>query len=141
MSTRLLSQEYVKELREHIFVKSATQRTVSFTPEFKQFAYNELCRGKTMREVFTQAGFDIKKLGEKRVANFQMLIEKYSEREEGFSDKRTHNCRKEAQTDEAKLRRKLSELEHQVAYLQQENTFLKKIDAAEKAVKKNCRQK
>ena len=33
MSTRLLSQEYVKELQEHIYVKIATQRVVTFTTD------------------------------------------------------------------------------------------------------------
>ena len=141
MSTRLLSQEYVKELQEHIYVKIATQRVVTFTSEFKQLAYNELHRGKTMRQVFEEAGFDTEKLGQMRLMNFQNRLEKYSQREEGFSDKRSGNCRKEVQTDEAKLRKKLSQLEHQIEYLRQENAFLKKIDEAEKAVEKNCRRK
>ena len=141
MSTRLLSQEYVKELQEHIYVKIATQRVVTFTSEFKQLAYDELHRGKTMRQIFEEAGFDTEKLGQMRLMNFQNRLEKYSQREEGFSDKRSNNCRKEAQTDEARLRKKLSQLEHLVEYLRQENAFLKKIDEAEKAVKKNCRRK
>ena len=141
MSTRLLPQAYVKELREHIYVKNATQRVVNFTPEFKQLAYDELHKGKTMREIFTEAGFDIDKLGHKHLENFQANIEKAAQREDGFADKRSNNHRQEAQTDEAKLLKRLRQLEHQVAYLQQENDFLKKIDEAEKAVKKNCRRK
>ncbi len=141
MSTRLLPQEYVKELREHLYVKSATQRVVIFTPEFKQYAYDELHKGKTIREIFAEAGFDVEKLGSKRLENFQTRLEKEAEREEGFADRRSGNHRREAQTDEAKLLKRLRQLEHQVAYLQQENDFLKKIEEAEKAVKKNCRRK
>lgn len=141
MSTRLLPQAYVKELREHIYVKFASQRVVNFTSEFKQLAYDELHKGKTMREIFTEAGFDTEKLGQKRLENFQANIEKAAQREDGFADKRSENHRQEAQTDEAKLLKRLRQLEHQVAYLQQENDFLKKIDEAEKAVKKNCRRK
>lgn len=141
MSTRLLPREYVKELREHLYVKSATQRVVTFTPEFKQYAYDELHKGKTMREIFTEVGFDVEKLGSKRLENFQTRLEKEAEREEGFADRRSGNHRQEAQTDETKLLKRLKQLEHQVAYLQQENDFLKKIDEAEKAVKKHCRRK
>ena len=140
MSTRLLSQEYVKELREHIYVKHASQREVSFTSEFKQLAYDELHKGKTIREIFTEAGFSIEKLGQKRLENFQARVEKEAEREGGFTDKRVNNHRREAETDEAKLRKRLKQLEHRVAYLEQENDFLKKIEEAEKAVKKNCRR-
>ena len=141
MSTRLLSQAYVKELREHIYVKNATQRVVNFTSEFKQLAYDELHKGKNMREIFTEAGFDVEKLGQKRLDNLQACIEKAAQREDGFADRRSNNHRHEAQTDEAKLLKRLRQLEHQVAYLQQENDFLKKIEEAEKAVKKNCRRK
>ena len=141
MSTRLLPREYVKELREHLYVKNATQRVVTFTPEFKQYAYDELHKGKTMREIFTEVGFGVEKLGSKRLENFQTRLEKEAEREEGFADRRSGNHRQEAQTDETKLLKRLKQLEHQVAYLQQENDFLKKIEEAEKAVKKNCRRK
>ena len=140
MSTRLLPQEYVKELREHIYVKHASHREVSFTSEFKQLAYEELHKGKTIREIFLEAGFNIEELGQRRLENFQARVEKEAEREEGFTDKRKSNYRHEAETDEAKLRKRLRQLEHQVAYLQQENDFLKKIEEAEKAVKKNCRR-
>ena len=84
MSTRLLSREYVKELNEHIYVKSATQRTVNFTAEFKSYAYEELHKGKTIREIFKEAGFDIEKLGQKRLENFQTKVEKLAQRESGF---------------------------------------------------------
>lgn len=70
MSTRLLPQAYVEKLREHIYVKFASQRVVNFTSEFKQLAYDELHKGKTMRKIFTEAGFDIEKLGQKRLGNF-----------------------------------------------------------------------
>ena len=132
MSTRLLSQEYVKELNEHIYVKSATQRTVNFTAEFKSYAYEELHKGKTIREIFKEAGFDIEKLGQKRLENFQTKIEKLAQRESGFSDLRCSNYRHESESDEAKLKKRLRQLEHQVAYLQQENDFLKKIEEIEK---------
>ena len=122
-------------------MKSATQRVVTFTPEFKQYAYDELHKGKTTREIFTEVGFDVEKLGSKRLENFQTRLEKEAEREEGFADRRSGNHRQEAQTDETKLLKRLKQLEHQVAYLQQENDFLKKIEEAEKAVKKNCRRK
>jgi len=141
MSTKLLPQAYVEELREHIYVKSATRRVVNFTPEFKQLAYDELHKGKTTREIFTEAGFDTEILGQKRLENFQTRLEKDAQREDGFADKRSGNYRHEPQTDEAKFLKRLRQLEHQVAYLQQENDFLKKIEEAEKAVKKNCRRK
>ena len=66
-----LPKEYVKELNEHRYVEQATEWSVSFTAEFKQKAYDEYYRGKSMREIFTEAGFDVAKLGEKRLRNFR----------------------------------------------------------------------
>ena len=135
MSTRLLPQDYVKELNEHAYVKTATQRAVIFTTEFKEYAYSELHKGKTTRQIFQEAGFDIEKLGQKRLENFQALVEKLGQRENGFVDLRCNNYRKENESDESKLKKRIKQLEHQVAYLQQENDFLKKIEEIEKRVK------
>ena len=132
MSTRLLSQDYVKELNEHIYVKTATQREVIFTQEFKAYAYEEMHKGKTIRQIFEENGFDIEKLGHKRLQNFQAIIEKLAQRETGFKDLRCSNYRHESESNEAKLKKRLKQLENQVAYLQQENEFLKKIDEIEK---------
>lgn len=146
MSTRLLSKEAVAELRKNPYVRSASQRCVSYTAAFKELAYEELCRGKTVRQIFEQSGFDVEVLGEKRLSNFRATVEALAESERGFEDGRKTNRRQEAQSTEAQLARKVKQLEHQVAYLQQENDFLKKIQEAGKELQQkaggtNCRRK
>ena len=53
-----IAKEYVKELNEHKYVEKATDWTVSFTEEFKQLVYDEYYRGKSISEIFSEAGFE-----------------------------------------------------------------------------------
>ena len=122
-----LPKEYVKELNEHRYVEQATEWTVSFTAEFKQLAYDEYYRGKSMREIFTEAGFDVEKLGEKRIQNFRSHLMEKADDEAGFADKRKDKSLQSPPSTEAQMMRRIRELEHRNAYLEQENDFLKKF--------------
>lgn len=128
-----MSKEYVKELNEHRYVEQATEWSVSFTAEFKQFAYDEYYRGKSMREIFTEAGFDVEKLGEKRLRNFRNGLMQKATEEAGFADKRKDKTVQGPPSTEAQMMKRIRELEHRNAYLEQENDFLKKIQELEKA--------
>ena len=127
-----LPKEYVKELNEHRYVEQATEWTVSFTAEFKQLAYDEYYRGKSMREIFTEAGFDVEKLGEKRIQNFRSHLMDKADDERGFADKRKEKSIQAPPSTEAQMMKRIRELEHRNAYLEQENDFLKKIQELEK---------
>ena len=129
---RLLPKEYVKELNEHRYVEKATEWTVNFTAEFKRIAYEEYRRGKSMRKIFTEAGFDVGKLGEKRLQNFRNGLMQKATDEAGFADKRKDRSLQEPPGTEAQMMKRIRELEHRNAYLEQENEFLKKIQELEK---------
>lgn len=123
-----MSKEYVKKLQEHPYVAIATEWSVSFTPEFKKMAYDEYYGGKSMRQIFADAGFDVEALGSKRLDNFRNKLFEKAEADSGFEDGRKANCRREAQ-----MAKRIRELEHRNAYLEQENEFLKKIQSVEEA--------
>lgn len=128
-----MSKEFVKQLNENPNVEKATEWTISFTKEFKQLAYDEYQRGKSMREVFTEAGFDVEKLGEKRMQNFRQKLLARVGNESGFADKRKDKSQQAPPSTEAQMMKRIRELEHRNAYLEQENEFLKKIQELEKA--------
>lgn len=128
-----ISKEYVKELNEHPYVAKATEWTVVFTVEFKQHAYDEIYRGKSMREIFTEAGFDVDRLGAKRLGNFRSHLMEKAKEESGFTDKRKDKALQAPPSTEAQMMKRIRELEHRNAYLEQENEFLKKIQELEKA--------
>ena len=127
-----IPKEVVKKLQEHPYVERASEWEVSFTQAFKQLAYDEYYRGKSMKQVFADAGFDVDELGEKRIQNFRNQLMSKADREDGFEDRRKSNRRHEAQSTEAQMTKRIRELEHRNAYLEQENEFLKKIQELEK---------
>lgn len=134
MQTRKpMSKEYVNKLKEHPYVAKATEWTVSFKSDFKKMAYNEYYNGKSMRQIFIDAGFDVEILGDKRLQNFRNKLLQKAEKDADFEDHRINNYRKEVQSTEAQMAKRIRELEHRNAYLEQENEFLKKIQSAEKA--------
>ena len=86
-----------------------------------------------MREIFTEAGFDVEKLGEKRIQNFRSHLMEKADDEAGFADKRKEKSIQAPLSTEAQMMKRIRELEHRNAYLEQENDFLKKIQELEKA--------
>lgn len=146
MSKQLLTSKDVAELKKNPYVEFVNNRQIRFTEGFKQLAFEEMSKGKPVRDVFRAAGFDVAVIGEKRMENFRSSVEKQADREGGFADKRADNRRREAQSTEAKQAQRIRELEHRLAYLEQENDFLKKIQQVEKdfdakAVNSNCSHK
>ena len=137
-----IPRELVKKLNENPNVKKATEWSVTFTEEFKKHAYDEYSNGKRMKQIFTEAGFDVEDLGDHRIQNFRNKLVENAARENGFEDGRKSNSRKEAQSTEAQMAKRIRELEHRNAYLEQENDFLKKIQSLEKDCgKKAAKQK
>ena len=146
MSKHLFSSKAVAELKEHPYVEFVNTRQIRFTAGFKQLAFEEMSRGKPVNDVFREAGLDPAVIGDKRIEHFRANVELQAERDGGFTDRRSDNHRHEAQTIEARQAQRIRELEHRLAYLEQENDFLKKIQQAEKdfdgkAVNPNCSHK
>ena len=131
MSKKLFTQEEVKELTNNPYVKSVSRRSISMTPEFKRLAADEMLKGKSMKQIFEEVGIDPEALGDKRISGYRDRIWEQTDREDGIRDRRADNHRREAASSEALMAKKIKQLEHRVAYLQQENEFLKKIQQLE----------
>ena len=131
MKRHLLSKEFVEELNKHKCIEHATEWNVIFTEEFKHHAYDEYYRGKSTREIFEEAGLDTEKLGQKRLENFRRSVMNGADREAGFADKRKDKSKQAPISTEAQMAKRIRELEHRNAYLEQENDFLKKICSVE----------
>lgn len=127
-----MPKESVRKLQEHPYVAKATEWSVCFTPEFKRMAYEAYCSGKSMREIFIEAGIDVEILGKKRLQNFSNKLMEKSEENPSFEDRRRSNSSKKEQSTESQMAKRIKELEHRNAYLEQENEFLKKIRSVEK---------
>ena len=140
MTRKLFSEEEIDELRASPYVESVTSRCVIFTPEFKKKAYAELA-SKGMREIFEDYGINTAALGESRIYGFREKLEIVGKRKEGFSNMRKQRKERTNASIEDRLERKVKQLEHQLAYAQQEIEFLKKIQLIDMEARKKCTTK
>ena len=142
MSKKPLSAEEVAQLRCSPYVVDVKGGRISFTPEFKRMAYEQLIAGIPMRQIFEEHGIDPKVLGDVRIWGFARKLHEKADREEGFVDLREKNKRKPAkETKEQTLSAKVERLEHELAYTRQEVEFLKKIRAADLEAQKEWESK
>lgn len=125
------TKEQVEHLRENRYVKSVSASTIRFTEEFKRYFYQERTSGTPSRQIFLVCGIDPDILGESRIEGFRYTLHKQAKREEGFTDKRQNNCRREAKPGEDTVETRIRQLEHELAYTRQEVEFLKKLQMAD----------
>ena len=119
MSNKLFSQEEVEILRNNPNVAGVTSRLIYFTPEFKQKAYDELIGGAKLRDILLRSGIDPSVLGEIRIRGLQQKLEKQAARPEGFQNLK-QSGQKPVTSKEKSLEKQVRELQHQLAYTQQE---------------------
>ena len=140
MSNKLFSQEEVEILRNNPNVAGVTSRLIYFTPEFKQKAYDELIGGAKLRDILLRSGIDPSVLGEIRIRGLQQKLEKQAARPEGFQNLK-QSGQKPVTSKEKSLEKQVRELQHQLAYTQQEVEFLKKIRMADLEAQKQWESK
>ena len=137
MARKPLDAEEIAELRSNPYVASIISGRISFTPEFKRVAYEQLMSGKSMRTILEEHGINTDVLGESRIYSIAHKLRRNADREEGFADLRTQNSRKPAkETKEQTLANRVEQLEHELAYTRQEVEFLKKIHTADLEARK-----
>lgn len=132
-----LNAEEIALLRNSPYVAEVKGRRIRFTSDFKRMAYEQLCLGKDMRTIFEDHGIDPELLGRQRIWNFASRVQSAADREGGFADLRSKNSRKPAMdTKERGLEARIEDLEHKLAYANQQIEFLKKIHVADLEARK-----
>ena len=124
-----LSKREIEILRCNPYVKSVTERSISFTEDFKQMAYEAKRKGVPVAETMRKNGIDPEILGAKRIENFSYLLNKKAKKTGEFKDQRSENYHRPAKTGEETMEDRLRQLEHELAYTRQEVEFLKKLQA------------
>jgi len=126
MSQILFDKETINLLRENPYVKEVSEKSITYTSEFREKFVVEYESGKSPSQIFREAGFDVKKLGRERIKSITSRCRKMAIRETGFEDTRSKNSGRPS-TRELTPEEQLERLKHKVKYLEQENEFLKKI--------------
>jgi len=136
MSNILFDEEQQKQLRANHWVKSVTEKSISFTEDFKVHFINEYNLGKLPKQIFKDAGFDINMLGDKRIEQCTARYKRQNKRIEGFHDTRANNLGRRV-GKELSIEEENELLKKQNAKLQQELEFLKKMEFLARQAKKS----
>ena len=91
MGKNYFTPEQVEQLRQNKYVKTVSEKAITYTEEFKEVFLLEYNTGKLPSQILAEMGFDYKVLGERRVSSITHAVKKQSVRPEGFKDTRTDN--------------------------------------------------
>lgn len=141
MSRKLLSEEEIAELKQNPHVESVSARSVNFTAEFKQIAYEAMMRGEKLANVLEMYGINTGILGEARIRGLSQRLYQFSEREEGFRSQKGRAKQTSQEIEEENLRKRLKRLENELAYTRQEVEFLKKVQEADTEARRQWESK
>jgi transposase len=137
MSKKVFTEREVKLLSNNPNVKSVSTKGITYTEDFKRTFIAENEKGKLPRQIFEENGFEIEIIGMKRVESSGKRW-RAAYRENGVVGLR--DTRKESSgrpsNKELSLEEKYARLEAANNLLKAENELLKKIDFAERRLKK-----
>jgi len=136
-----LTEEQLRLLRANVNVEKATEYVVVFTDSFKRLAWEQKQDGKRLREIFRENGIDPDLLGEKRLENFNQMLNRRGQEPDGFRDRRKDNRRPSAEETGESLEEQVKRLQHELAYTRQEVEFLKKLQMANTEARKQWESK
>lgn len=91
MGKKYFTPEQVEDLRQNKYVKKVSEKSITYTEEFKEIFILEYNSGKLPSHILIEMGFDPKILGQKRVDTIVQRTKQQSLRPEGFKDTRTNN--------------------------------------------------
>ena len=91
MGNKYFTNEQVEQLKRNESVKKVSEKSITYTEEFKERFLLEYNSGKPLSQILIEMGFDPKVLGERRVSNIVQRIKEQSLRPEGFKDTRADN--------------------------------------------------
>ena len=138
MSKKTFSSAQIKKLSKNKYVKNITEKGITYTNEFKMHFIAEYEIGKTPRQIFENAGFNIDIVGIERVKSSSRRWRKsYNDKGVmGLDDTRTLNSGRTINR-ELTLEQILAKKDAEIQYLKAELELVKKLEISERKVKNN----
>lgn len=127
MGVNYFTEEQLQELQNNPFVERASEKGVTYSEEFKERFMIGLEDGKLPMQIFKEAGFDTKALGQVRISGFARRIRTMNGRAEGFKDMRSENSGR-SRNKVRTLEEENDYLKHQIALQKQQIYALKKTN-------------
>lgn len=144
MGVNHFTEEQQEELRNNPYIEKVSNKSITYTTEFKELFAKEYRAGKIPSQILTECGINHQFLGKKRKDALVAMVKRCEFRLDGFEDIRKCNLGRPVAKDLTDAER-IARLEHRIKYLKQENEFLKKIEFLDKQAewknKQNQRQK
>ncbi|MBU5336252.1 HTH domain-containing protein, partial [Intestinibacter bartlettii] len=136
MSKKIFSEKEINELSKNKYVKRVSQKGITYTNEFKLHFIAEYEMGKTPRQIFQDAGFDIQVIGIKRIECASDRWRKaYKEKGVlGLDDNRALNSGRTLNRD-LTLEEILAKKDAEIEYLKAELELVKKLEISERQVR------
>ncbi|MFI3604314.1 HTH domain-containing protein [Vagococcus fluvialis] len=131
MGINKFTTEEIEELKQNPYVKRVSSSSITYTKEFKELFVLKHSEGQLPHQIFSDAGFDITVLKQRRINTASHRWRKKAKQGESLEDLRLGNSgrpRHKELTEKEELKR----LKAEVAYLKAENDFLKKLEQAER---------
>lgn len=141
MTKRLLTKKEQELLKRNPYVKSVSDKAITYTDEFKRHFIAENEKGKLPREIFEEAGLSEELIGIDRIktAGKRWRAAYRNAGIEGLEDTRKTNSGRPSDR-ELTLEEKVARLEAKNQLLRAENELLKKLDLLERQVLKKKSQ-
>jgi hypothetical protein len=136
MGLYYFTDEQVIELSKNPNVKHVSNKSITYQESFKECFIEAYEKGKTAREIFIEAGFNVEVLGSDRVKSSGKRWRTQSKRLEGVKDTRKGGSGR-PQTRELTKDEIIERQKAQIEYLKQERDFLLELKRLERrAIKK-----
>ncbi len=131
MSKRIFTEEQIDDLLRNKNIKRCSERSITFSTDFKTNAVKLYEQGLTSTEIFRQAGFDLNMTGRDTpkdcLRRWNKIVRKKGLK--GLSEVRGKKSRGRPKTKNLTKTDTIKRLEAEVAYLKLENDFLAKLRA------------
>ncbi len=130
MSNKRFTEDEIRALSANENVIKATEKYIEYTNDFKEAVLEGSRRGKTLRMMFTECGFDFDMIGYERIRNAvgNWKSCKKQKRELVNCRHRKGRTRKKPMSDEEKIAAQRKEIDR----LKAENEFLRQLRRLER---------
>ena len=125
MGRTYFTEDQQRELEKNPYIQNVSPKSITYTKEFKEKFEEDYRAGKLPSQILADMGIDHRILGKKRKDGLVARMKLYELRPEGCEDTRKNNPGRPS-TKELSKAEKIERLEQKIAYLNQENEFLKK---------------
>lgn len=139
MSKITFSKEAIEELNRNPYVKRVSEKSITYSDEFKRMLIEKYLRGNTPRTIFIEAGFDVEVIGIKRYeqAAARWIRSYNKDGIVGVRDTRRENSGRPSNTPLSKDDI-INKQEAKIKLLEEQLDLLKKLDMTERRLVSNC---